>query len=674
MGLADAANGAAGSIHDLSEKFVNLSESGEGVETMLGKVLKKFADTKELFKFENALIDIQVSSFKSTKKLGELTKTLKEMSKGSTYSTQQLMKFTAVMQQNIGVAGMSNKQWTKVVELMTKKFPKGAEKATASLAALAMEYTGLMRSMDAGMLNIDDSSNELALMNIALEGNFKGFQQATGAMKGFDKENAEMIMAQREVSAELENSRLAYAESQKATSKWGMEMDSAGAKAYGFLKPLKEVITNIITLRAMGKGLGWLFGSGGGAAAAGGGAKAAGAAGTAARGGMMARAAALPGAGAAGPIAGGIALTAAGIYGTTKLMDKDREADYGRKGAWGDYMRKQRAIKSNKADKAKRGGGEEGEKTKAEELLKIVKQKLVIELKEQKVLTKLAEISKSRFQSELGMMDQIDAGWATRVGLQEKIISGLGNEIRSMEKEVQLMTEVAAKGRKAAETKLKAAKASGDEVKVRKILADLNLNDQIIEGKRLEILKKRHELMSKGVEKINKEAALRKEELDIEIDIVEAKKSVMTALKTDPATIIRAEVQATELLIQNEEILRSKREQIVALREKELAKTTSIAEKDAVRDKYGKLLNKNSKEQAQLAAEIANKVDYIRRSWMEQYTKMSLGADTGTYLVGGASAMSGLQTQGAAFRPWGPSRAGGGAGTQSVVTLKGADQ
>lgn len=247
----------------------------------------------------------------------------------------------------------------------------------------------------------------------------------------------------------------------------------------------------------------------------------------------------------------------------------------------------------------------------------------------------MAKVMQDRYKLEIDMASKLGSHWKITTGLitksaaeQMKITIRHKDYIEGLKKIVDDMIKSGKKG--AGVDRLKATIAK-EELEYRKQLYSLQLTN---------------------IEAFEKEMEGRKKFIGYDEQRLAALQEIAKATYQPPGVAINLQMK----MIKNEEML-------LAITRKKLEYYKQLeASGRGDKDTRMKIAELTTVEVQKLAA-IAKKADYIRRTWMEQYSEMMLGATTGTYLVPGAGVLSGLQERGAAFRPFGPTRPQRGMGT-----------
>lgn len=212
---------------------------------------------------------------------------------------------------------------------------------------------------------------------------------------------------------------------------------------------------------------------------------------------------------------------------------------------------------------------------------------------------------------------------------------------------------------KAAELELKMTKAALNNDEKRKQAAR--------ESAQLRLKSAKDELKAQKVLNAEREYELKQRDRGVELAIMAADVRTMKAAKMDPVSIAKVEVaKAKEYAAEREDAVELEKK-LRAEMEEVVAAAGSAAEKDKVRKEYAHKIRQAQQKQAEATAKMAEQADYIRRDWMEVYQAQMIGASSGTYMMPSGSELSGLQEKGAAFRPFGHTRAGGGAGTYQQI-------
>jgi len=321
-------------------------------------------------------------------------------------------------------------------------------------------------------------------------------------------------------------------------------------------------------------------------------------------------------------------------------------------------------------------------RTKAEELKY---DKLVLDTK-----MKIIQADRSAIEGQLGMLNKIGAGWQIIMKNREKLVETDRREVAELEKSLKIIDRMSGLTKEALTSGIKSRTAQlaneKDPAKREILNREIEGMKGLAKGEPLKFKATRAEAEAalankKAVvegninENIKMRAALKNEELDLENRIYAAKLKTMKSLYYDPVSQVKEQIKQTGVLIAQEKNLRAARSGLVAeyyskvekINKSSLSANEKTAKIEEERQKLGKQRLAYDVKIAENISEQAESVNYIRRTWMETFTKMSMGADSGTYLMPGASQLSGLQTRGAAFRPWGPTQAGGGAGTYGNI-------
>jgi len=345
------------------------------------------------------------------------------------------------------------------------------------------------------------------------------------------------------------------------------------------------------------------------------------------------------------------------------------------------------AIKARKATKA----AAEAAKQAAQAALRAEMQRIHNLFQILDIEMKIADLKQSALQLELSLAEKTGATWRIIGELKRKDID---EQIAKLEVQRKRVAEVEAQRAKGIK---KAAEEKAEIVMRRKMLGK---NSWFVNEEEDEATLKGHKTAAKRADKNVREERIKEQQMAIDLkkkmlDLIDTEYNIkkkligldqqnlanleriaMATRKGDPAFVIKIKKESIKLDMQDLHNVQVKIKKTELARKKAIEAARIVggragAEKESA--KWVGIRKKLQTEETGILATISEKADYIRRTWLEQYAEMAIGAQSGTYLVPGASDLSGMQTKGAAFRPWAPTQSGGGAGTYKDIYGKQLD-
>jgi hypothetical protein len=262
-----------------------------------------------------------------------------------------------------------------------------------------------------------------------------------------------------------------------------------------------------------------------------------------------------------------------------------------------------------------------------------------------------------------------------RISGLEMLGSAILTTIPHLEKQLETSREIVATGRQrlaeaealfkneseAAKEAIKNAKSAEERMRAQQRLD--KANTAILEQRRT-LVSQINDAKARELEIIRQVGEGERELIGIHEQRIEAAERIAKATYMAPGAQQALAMKGIGLLGDKMSSLVAEGEKLKALMGQELAAAGGDAARQSeIRLKYEKQITTNLLQQDQTSAAIAEKADYVRRTWMEQFSEVMMGADSGTFLMPGASQLSGLQERGAAFMPFADANRGGGFGT-----------
>lgn len=655
--------------------------------------LHSILQTKVIADYEQKLVSLQKATGKSIDETKKLSDAFVELAKEGKYSRGELADMATEITSTASTYNMSNEELKKTLDLWQNRFPIGADKAIKAVKSLTQEFKGMSAALKDGPLKLGDSMSKIMIGKWASTGQYEKIAEFMRETAPARSELAPNLTAYRKGKVGMEESRANFAGyagvfGQQVSGAMGDIMGSPLGTAIQFgMGGLGALAVGGSLVGSVGKffggkgggssggnlgggGLfGGLFGGGGsapggtgtrvfvtnwpgslggvgGGVGGGGGGGVAGSAGTT----LLSRIGPM-----LGLLAGGAAITGGVIALTSQLDDLNKWMGVG--------VHAKGFGPTIQSTMGKGGGKSEADiaddegKAWAEAQI-LLGRRLELSQGELDTRRSITETIKT----EIDMSNMLGQRFESRVGSYNKIIESARQEVEASEKVLEIVRKEAIDKRKIFEEE---KRNGGPERAHAAKMALLDVEKRAQEAEK-QWLSQKMSLQEKILSKIQDEYQSKLDFLEFDKQRNEIAKEMFKLTYAPPAAQAQAAGQQIKLLEKQSDMQAKLTSDLETARDQKIQELTSagkLKEADQARADFAKQIEESKVKQLGIERDILKEADYVRRTWMEQFTETMLGAESGTYLMPGSGALSGLQEKGAAFMPFADANRGGGFGT-----------